>query len=457
MTLEEALQIIQKLLDENARLRARVEELERRLGINSQNSSKPPSSDRPWQGPKRSGGKGKKRRRGWGVARKLVPLEQVDTVIELHPERCACCGKKLLAQNDAAPLRHQVVELPPVRAEVTEYRLHRGCCRRCGSQTRASLPAAVSCSAFGPRLTATVSLLGVGYRLGKRLIQSLLRTFWNVAVSLGAICGIERRMSAALRGPYDGACGHVRGAKVAYADETTWKEKHRLKWLWTVGNQEAVVFRIASSRGSAVAKELLAEFEGTLISDRYGAYLLVPWQRRQVCWAHLKRELVAMSEMKEPVSKHVGEQGLLALGALFETWHRYQNKHSSQDQFIAEAEPLGEQLVDLLQLGAQASHRWTRCKCRSILKSRAAFFTFFRQPGVEPTNNRAERSLRHSVLYRKSSLGTQSEQGSRYVERMLTTMHTLKAQHADVFSYLIDAASAALHHGSASPLVPALA
>jgi hypothetical protein len=122
VTLEEALQIIQKLVEENARLRARVEELERRLGISSQNSSKPPSSDPPWKAPKRSRGKGKKRARGWGMARKLVPLEQVDKVLELHPDCCARCGKQLPSRNDPRPLRHQVVELPAVRAHVTECR-----------------------------------------------------------------------------------------------------------------------------------------------------------------------------------------------------------------------------------------------------------------------------------------------------------------------------------------------
>src|SRR5215207_3765056 len=138
-------------------LKAEIEELRERLGQNSSNSSKPPSSDPPSykpkprrepQGRKRGGQPGHQ-----GSTRKLLPAAEVDHLVELKPAACAGCGRRLRG-DDPHPERHQVSEVPRVRAEVTEYRRHTLRCRGCGGLTRADWPTGVRQTSFGPRTRA---------------------------------------------------------------------------------------------------------------------------------------------------------------------------------------------------------------------------------------------------------------------------------------------------------------
>jgi transposase len=162
-TPEEALALLRVLWDEVVRLRARVQELEARVGQNSTNSSRPPSSDPP-EAPPRPPAPPSGRRRGGQPGhpphqRTLVPPEQVDQVILHWPPHCRGCQAPLPRTAVGEPVRHQVTELPPVRAGVTEHQLQHVQCAACGMTTCAGLPADVPAGAFGPRLQATVAVL----------------------------------------------------------------------------------------------------------------------------------------------------------------------------------------------------------------------------------------------------------------------------------------------------------
>lgn len=469
MTLEEALVLIAKqqeiiaqqqaTIEQQAativRLEARIAELEARLNRSSKNSDKPPSSDPPWKQSGDSAPK-KKRPRRKGMWRALVDESKVDRIEQVRPTNCPRCFGKLSGEPCRPPVRQQCVEIPEVRAHITEYRLEALACRRCYTVTRAQMPGHAPKSPFGPRLMAQVSVLSSAYRLSKRQIQGLLKAQWDIAISLGGISQIEARMSEAIRVPYEAVREHVTQARVVFADETPWKQRNRLAWLWTAGTKEAVAFQIHRRRTSEVAKGLLSEnFRGILVSDRYSGYAFVPWEKRQVCWAHLLREFTAMSEQAEGVPRYVGEQVLARLKEMFSLWRAYRAHEIGAQAFFAAIEPVCEQIEAAIKLGAQASHAETQSKCRSILKSREAFFRFVRYQGVEPTNNRAERALRHGVIYRKVSLGTQSERGSRFVERMLSVVQTLSLQARSAYVFLYEAA-VALRSGREAPvLLPA--
>jgi transposase len=194
-------------------LQKRSDELEQRLGQNSTNSSRPPSSDpphvkrpppKPKSGRKRGGQPGHKRQQ-----RPLVLPEKVTLVISLKPPACRKCGHDLQG-DDPQPRQHQVAEISPFQPEVTEYRLHRLTCTECGTRTCASLPRGVPAGAFGPRLQAVLGVLAGGYRLGKRPIRQLANDLFGLSISTGMIAKLKRSTADALAKPMAELEEHVR-------------------------------------------------------------------------------------------------------------------------------------------------------------------------------------------------------------------------------------------------------
>src|SRR4051812_12438977 len=301
----------------------RIADLEEQLGKNSTNSSKPPSTDppsvkrrppAPASGKKRGGQPGHHRK-----ARPLVPPEQLRQVFDCKPPQCRWCGDAL-AGDDPEPIRHQVAEVPPVLPVVDEYRLHRLKCPRCRTSTCATLPPGVPTGAFGPRLRAVLSVLAGAYRLGKRPIRQLASDLLGLSISAGMICGLERQGAADLEAPVGGLREHVRTATSAHIDETSWWQGQEKMWLWAAVAKSATVFTIARSRGAEVAKAMLGTAaRKVVISDRLKSYHWI--KRRQVCWAHLRRDFQAMIDRGGEAAE-VGQRLLDHSDALFRWWHR---------------------------------------------------------------------------------------------------------------------------------------
>lgn len=447
---------VAKLEAENAevaRLRAENQELRAQLGRNSQNSSKPPSSDPPGvERPKKEptgrspggqlGHKGHKRE-----------LLEPDEVVALRPERCSCCGKRLHGE-DLAPRRHQVVDLPPVRPHVIEYELAElGC--ECGARTRAELPAGVPAGAFGPRLTAKVAICTGKFRMSKRSVQELLADLCGVKVGLGSISKMEQAVSAAVAPAVEAAEAHVRTQAVVHPDETGWRERGERRWLWTATTGQVSVFCIDRSRGADVAKRLLGEdFGGVTVSDRWYGYNWLDASRRQLCWAHLIRDFTDFVERGE-ATRGIGTALLRDAKKMFRWWHRVRDGTLSRRDFQRRMRPVERSIRDMLWYGTRSADAKTRGTCRDILKHDPALFTFVRQEGVEPTNNAAERSLRHAVIWRRACFGTWSPDGSAFVSRILTVVTTLRQQGRHALDYVTAACAAALHDRRPASLLPA--
>lgn len=182
------------------------------------------------------------------------------------------------------------------------------------------------------------------------------------------------------------------------------------------------VFLIRASRGSKVVRELLGKpFQGTVGSDRWSAYSFLPLHRRQICWGHLKRDFQAFVD-RGGSSARIGKALLEQVDQIFQWWYRVRDGTLSRSTFRVYLSPVRGRVRDLLRQGQECAHSKTAATCREILKVEPALWTFARKEGVEPTNNAAERALRHGVLWRKSSFGTQSADGSRFVERMMTAV-----------------------------------
>jgi len=280
----------------SAKLMARIAELEAKiieLTKNSRNSSKPPSSDGP--DIQRSRSKRSKKKRGGQPGherheRKLIPQEQVNEIIPIKPLECRGCGLAL-SGNDKEPIRHQVIEIPPITPHITEYQLHELYCKNCQTNTRAPLPMDVPRGSFGPRLCAMIAVLTAKYRLSKRAARECMSDFLGVIVALGSIAKIEQQVSKVLEEPYAAAILYVQDSSVVNADETSWRENKQKAWLWVTATKLVSVFVIARSRGAAVAKQMLSEtYCGIVITDRWGAYHWLKTKLRQLCWSHLIRD-----------------------------------------------------------------------------------------------------------------------------------------------------------------------
>src|SRR5947209_3017421 len=155
--------------------------------------------------------------------RALVPPEQIRETFELKPAHCRGCGAALQGE-DPDPVRHQVAEIPPVRPDVDEYRLHKLTCSCCRTVTRAELPAGVPTGPFGPRLRAMLAMFAGSYRLAKRPIQQLASDLFGLDVSLGMISKLERRTAEVLEPVVGEVAAAIVAAPSAHIDETSWSE-----------------------------------------------------------------------------------------------------------------------------------------------------------------------------------------------------------------------------------------
>ena len=439
-------------------VQATIQQLTERLQQTSRTSSRPPSSDpphalgqRPQRGPtgRRPGGQPGHE----GQARGLVPVEEVDVVVPVKPERCHRC-QHLLWGEAPQPQRHQVTEIPPVHPVVTEYQVHRLVCPACGEATRAAVPAGVPTGGLGPRLQAITALCTGAYHVSKRTTQTLLEDLFGVSMGLGTVANLEQGMVQALVEPVAEARAYVQAQPAAYVGETGWREGRQRAWRWTAVTTGVTVFVIRVSRGGKVARELLGErFWGWLVTDRWSAYTWYPTWRRQVCWAHLRRDIDAMIE-RGGRSRESGAALQAQARPMFPWWHRVRDGTWAHRTFASSMWPVRQAVERLLDAGQRGGGPKTEGTCREILKLRQALWTFVRHNGVEPTNNAAERAIRPGGLWRKGSFGTQSAEGARFVETMMTGVATLKPQHRRVLGYVIAACEAALRGEPPPSLLP---
>jgi transposase len=456
----EARAVILALRAEVADLRAKVQqqqeqiqELRERLNQNSTNSSRPPSTDppaikrrppRPASGRSSGGQPGHERRQ-----RPLLPPDQTEILKPLH---CRRCGHALTG-DDPQPLRHQVIELPPIRPAVTEYQLHRLCCPHCGLSTCASLPGGVPTGGQGPRLQAVLALMTGAYRMSKRMVESFCADVLGVRVCAGQVCASEARTAAATEPVVQELREYVQ-TQPANVDETGWWQKRQRAWLWTVVTPAATVFTIALSRAAAVAQRLIDPSAGQVITtDRYTGYLWLPLHQRQVCWAHLIRDFQAMVD-RAGAGSAIGEELLCCAEALFTWWYRVRDGTLARSTFQRYVADLRPWVRSQLEAGSTSGCAKTAGTCRQLLAVEPALWTFARVEGVEPTNNAAERALRHAVLWRRTSGGTDSEAGSHFVGNILTLVATCRQQGRNVLEELTACCQAALDGTPTPSLIP---
>lgn len=428
----------------------------------SKNSSSPPSADPPGFEKKQEKKKNHKKRGGQpgheGKSRDLYPIEKCSEVIDHHPTTCSCCGETLSGE-DENPYRHQIVEIPPIEPIVVEHRLHQLACANCGTQTRATLPSDVNPSGYGVRVVAIVALLSGMYRNSQRMVQTAMADLFGISMSLGTVNKLRLEASNALVECVEQAKQYVQNSQIVGADETSFHQgnidggnsKQRQAWLWVAVTPLVTFFEIALTRCTQAAKNLLGEnFAGVLISDRYSSYNWVDTQRRQLCWAHLRREFIKISE-RPGVAQELGTALVKQQEKLFELWHRVRDGTLTRHNFAVLVKDIRVEIKALLQVAAdyeiapqeKTPLAKTVRTCRQLLKVEPAMWLFVTSEGVEPTNNAAERAIRPAVIWRRTSFGSQTQAGSLFVQRMLTVVTTLTSQHRNVLAFLTQAVTSA--------------
>lgn len=440
-------EIIARLQERLATLEQRVRALEEQLGKNASNSSLPPSANPP-QAPKpvvkQPSGKKPGAQPGHPpTLQRRLPPQRLQQVVPFVPTTCRRCGHALpqkAGPNDPEPSWHQVAELPPLAAQVIEYQGHARTCPACQAVTHAAIPAALCRHSFGPRLAATLAYLVGCHRVSRRGVEEIAQAVFDVPVSLGSICHLEEQMSQALAPAHAEAVQAVRAALVKHADETSWSQAGKRRWLWLAATATVAAFVVHARRSLAGLQALLGTvIAGIVVSDRWTVYEVLPDGRRQLCWAHLLRDFRALAE-RTGISRRIGEN-LLALSAvLFEYWPKVRDGTHSREWFQREVlSAIRPDVVGELRRGLRSRCAATRGTCRELLAWESSLWTFAFVADVEPTNNHAERVLRGAVLWRKGCFGCSSEGGCRFVERILTVVQTLRLQSRPVLTYLYEA------------------
>lgn len=392
-----------------------------------------------------------KRRRGGQpghpkAERALIPSEQCSRVVTCQPKTCRGCGARLKG-DDPDPLRHQVTDLPPIVPEVVEYQRHRLECPCCGVLTCGELPDGVPTGMTGPRLVAIVGLLMVVFRQSKRRVSLCCEQLLGVSISPGLVVKLQNIVTESTQPAYDQLVSQLPSQPAVNVDETPTRERNGNAWIWTVVAAQFTVFAVRLTKASVVIRNLLGEaYAGVVTSDRAKMYDF--FAAHQWCWAHLKRDFEALAQNAPGTARQVAQDLLGLTNDLFHHWHRVRDGTIQRTTFLRHIRRLYGQIYLTLEDGSFCTHPATAAMCQNLLDRYDNLFEFTRHPLglVEPTNNAAERALRHPVIWKQLSFGTQSSAGSRFVETLLSVAETCRQQRRDTLQFLVDAVNARFHN-----------
>ena len=435
-----------------------ITDLERQLAAsqkNSTNSSKPPSSDglagksRPRGRAQRRNKKNHRKPGGQkghpGYSRPLVSLEQVQEIKRILPQTCQHCGQGLPQPVEdletAGELhRHQVTELPPIQPHVVEYQCPKVVCPACGEGTRAPLPEEAQ-KLFGAQLTALIAYLTVVCRMPRRVLEAFLEQVLSIPISLGSTQNCWEQASVAVAQPCQELEEQLAHEPVLNSDETGWRNNGDKRYLWALVARSFVFYTVAKNRSSKVLLHLLgAVFAGILCSDRFSAYFKYHKGTAQLCWAHLKRNILGMRDFaKTKEAERFCRDALALYARLFRLWRKFQSQLIDRDQLIQRSIPVQKRWFALAQRHLDSHDKEVRNLATALFLHCGRLFTFLEHPGVEPTNNCVERALRIGVQWRKTSFGNRSATGEVATARLLTVTQTCRLQGRNALDYLREA------------------
>jgi transposase len=410
----------------------RISELEERINKKSKNSSKPPSTDRK---PNSDGQSSKERKSRHGVNRAPIPSEKVDQFVDCNLTNCPDCGSDQINKDGSLECLQQI-DLPEVKALITQFNRFRYKCGCCGNRSMADLPSGIPNSAFGTRLMALIATLTGAFHLSKRDAIRLVKDLYGIDICEGSIINVEERVANAIEEVYDRIHRVVTGSVLCkHFDETSWRNQGRNGYVWVAGTSQAVCFKIDSYRSREVFHKFVGKSSSSpVVTDRYAVYNNFS-NDHQYCLAHLIRDFRKYGERKG-IDGEIGRNIEEELRAICKNHRQYRegarSLKSRDHRLRFSRKRLENHLIDGLASGSDDLANF----CENILDRFDKLWTFAKFPNVEPTNNLAERDLRKIVLWRKKSYGTRSNRGQRFVERISTVCGTLRRTGQNIFEFL---------------------
>jgi transposase len=388
---------------------------------------KPPAKVR---GKKRPGGKP-----GHAGSRRQSP-EQIDWQEEHRAKRCPDCGGRLKRCHETRT--RYIEDIPDISPEVTEHTIHRDWCPKCQKKVEPPVAAALPGSTLGNRVLVLSAWLH--YALGNTLSQIVEVFNFHLQMKLteGGLVQMWRRLQTILFAWYEQIQQESLDSSVLHADETGWRVDGKTNWLWCFGNQTTTYFMIDRSRGSpALAKFFIREFDGTLVSDFWGAYNAVVCAARQTCLVHLLRELEQTEKYKSP-GEHWPEF-VKKLRRLIGDAIRLRRRQDelSADTYASRKVRLHKRLAEMI--GGPWKDGHAKRLIKRLRRHQNDLFTFLDQKDVPFDNNHAERSIRPAVILRKNSYGNRSQRGADCQAVLMSVFRTLKQRGHDPIGAVIEA------------------
>lgn len=430
--------LLKKALEEISKLHGEVAKLREQLNRNSKNSSEPPSKDRK-SNTSDEGQKGEREKRK-GKARVLYPEERIDRHVECIQENCPHCGSSAIRLSNQSPEILQQAELPEVKAIVTQYALLKYGCNECGKNSIACLPEGIPDSAFGPKLMGLLATLTGVFHLAKREAAQLIKDLYDVDMAVGTISNIEERVANAL----EPICQHIHtfvmeSKLCKHFDETGWRDSGKRHFVWLASCEHAAFYMIDPTRSGEAFKRLVRKNPQGLpaVTDRYAVYNTIG-KIHQYCLAHLIREFRRYAERDGP-DKAIGQALEKELRRACRIHRDYREEKISLEQRNKRLGHLKRRVESWLEDGMANGSETLYTLCENLLDDFEKLWTFMKVPGMEPTNNLAERDLRKLVVWRKKSYGTRSNRGKRFVERITTVSQTLRKQSKNVLCFIQEA------------------
>jgi transposase len=405
---------------------------------------KPPYTKPPPKGRKKKPG----RKKGHSGARRKPP-DHVDWEMDHQADCCPDCGSSLNRCNETR--KRYTEDIPDIKPEVTEHTIHRDWCPKCKKKVEPTVSEAMPGSTLGNRVLVLSAWLH--YALGNTLSQivEVFNFHLHMKVSEGGVVQMWYRLPAILFTWYEQIQQEALNSAVLFADETSWRVMGKTYWLWCFATQDATYYLIDRSRGSpALMKFFIQEFDGTLVSDFWGAYNAVVCAFRQKCLAHLFRELEHTEKYKSPGKDwpDFAKKLRRLLGDAIRLWRR--QEELSAETYASRRDRIHGRLAELIDTP------WKDANAKRLIKRfrrhRDELFTFLDQEGVPFDNNHAERTIRPAVIIRKNSHGNRSQQGADCQAVLMSIFRTLKQRGHDPIRTVTAALAEYLTTGQLPPL-----
>jgi len=472
-----------------------------RLEQNSTNSSRPPSSDSPYQKDakgdsvaneaekqspsaddtdkkdtaqvstptdqsqpelaKRSSGK-QPGGQGFWRSEPLIPKARIPHC----PEQCAACNARVQVPHDCAPyMGHHVLELEKTPSGIcivcTLHHYYIAVCH-CGHETKARPGEGYISSVkgrkkdlklteyvlVGPMLATFLAALSNRYRMSRVKIREFLAYWLNTELGVGTIDRCIREAGIACFPVVEELVKELQEADIVGLDETPWYENGRLKWLWVAISKFTAVFHIGTRKKEELLNLIMVGFTGWLVTDGYMGYR--DRERRQRCLAHLIRKAIALSGAVDQKAAKMGDWLLRELKGLIKAMAE------GGEDAKKKCCPILARLKRACILGEKEEHSKLRSLAREILNDWDAVVAFVKNPNLPPTNNDAERALRHAVISRRISFGTRTPEGSRAYAALLSIIETCRLRNQDPWSYIAQTIALARKGIAPLPIPPVL-